>query len=157
MGIWPWVHLGEETLLCDYVVADPRTLAGFPLGAAEDAEFEVARRWAFHVVAAVYALDCEATFAAILPAVFFGCFDKCLCFRVIGAVFFVRMMFAVALGTDFSVAFGTFTVGLIALIIKFDILGLDPCTTALGRAVETIFSGPLCILGVPKFSELALV
>ena len=147
----------EETLFFGQICREPGALAGLPFGAAEDAEFVEAGGWAPHVVTAFGAFDCHAAFAAILPAVLFGGLDEGCCFGVVGTLFLVGMVFAVALGADFSVALGALAVDLAALAVDFDVLGLDPCSTALVRAIQSIFGGPFGVLGVPAFLEFALI
>ena len=73
---WHVLATGESIelfvpLTLDFLVGEPGTIAGFPFGGADDAEF-VSAGWARHVVAAFGAFDCGAALGTLLPAVFFG-------------------------------------------------------------------------------------
>lgn len=109
------------------------------------------------MVAALSAFNRQAAFATVLPAIFFGGLDEGCCFGVIGTLFLVWVVFAVALGADLSIALWAFAVNPFASFVDFDVLRLDPRTTALMGAIKSVFSGPLRIFCVPELPEIALV
>ena len=113
----------------------------------------LAGRRAGHVVAALVALDGDAAFGAGLPAVFLGGLDEVFDLFVLRAGFEFRVVPAVALGADFFAAARALAVELVALLVGFDLFGLDPCAALLARAVEPIFSAPFLEFFVPGDAE----
>ena len=109
------------------------------------------------MVAAIGTFNGHAAFSAVLPAVCFGGLDEGCGLGIVGTFLQGRMVFAVAFGAHFSVAFWAFAVDPFALLVNFDVFWLDPCTAALVGAIEAVFGGPLRILGVPKLPKFALV
>ena len=120
------VHVSEAVGL-DGVVVEPGAIAGFPLEAADHAEFGTAA--ARHVVAAFFQLDCRGAIEAALPSLFLCDLDELLRRGVLGA-FAAGVPFVVAGAANFrlaSLALAVFPAPVGATAgVDVDVCGFDP-------------------------------
>lgn len=138
----------------DGFVREPGTVARFPLGAANHAEFSVAA--ARHVVASFFEFHSGFTIEATLPAGLFGDLDEFLRGWVFGT-FAGGVPFVVAQAADFRLASLTYAkfpsvIGPAALIFV-DVIWFDEGTATAGGAVDAVFGSVFQVFAIPILFE----
>ena len=139
-----------QAVCFDGLVVEPRTVTGFPLEAADHAEFGTAATG--HVVTAFFQFDGGFAVVTALPAFLFGDPDEFLG-RCVFGTFARGVPSVVAEAADFGSTSLTFTV-LPAMVrtttcISVDICRLDPLAAFSSGAVDAILGRVFLIFLVP--------
>ena len=108
-----------------------------------------------HVIAALFEFNYSLAAVASLPALLFGHLDDTVGLLVLGA-FALGVEFTIAKHTDLGVACAASCVLAAICGIHLDLGWLDPLSTSLCWAVETVSGGVLLELSVPEYFELVI-